>query len=404
MSLVKTYIMNEQHYEIVIVGGGAAGISTAARLAKELPSGSIAIVEPSTEHYYQAIWTLVAGGVFPKEISQKDTATLIPEGCDWIRDSATGFNPEQNKVATKQNGDISYEYLIVAAGLQINWTDINGLSRNLGKKGICSNYSYKSVESTWQNIRNLGKGTAIFTQPDSPIQCGGAPQKIMYLAEDYFKRSGLRNQIDVKFVSAKSDIFAVTKYAKQLNKICDTRGIERSFRHDLVEVEADNKIAIFKDLDSGELTPVEYDLLHVTPKMGPPDFIKKSSLSNDAGWVDVDKDTMQHNRYDNIFACGDCSSLPTSKTTAAIRAQVPIMVRNILSARDDQPLIDQYNGYTACPIVTGYGRLILAEFDYDLNPKETFPFDQSVERKSMYILKKDILPKLYWHGMLKGRF
>jgi sulfide:quinone oxidoreductase len=396
--------MTEQHYEIVIVGGGAAGISAAARLAKELPHGSIAIVEPSTEHYYQAIWTLVGGGVFPKEVSQKDTATLIPEGCYWIRDAATAFNPEQNTVSTKQNGDINYEYLIITAGLQINWTGIKGLSRNLGKKGICSNYSYKSVESTWQNIRNLGKGTAIFTQPDSTVKCGGAPQKIMYLAEDYFKRSGLRNQIDVKFFSAKPDIFAVKKYAKQLNKICDTRGIERAFRHDLIEIEADNKIAIFKDLDSGELVPKEYDLLHVTPKMGPPDFIKKSSLTNDAGWVDVDKDTMQHNRYDNIFSCGDCSSLPTSKTAAAIRAQVPIMVRNILSARDNQPLIDQYDGYTSCPIVTGYGRLILAEFDYDLNPKETFPFDQSVERKSMYILKKDILPKLYWHGMLKGRF
>ena len=386
--------------------GGAAGISTAARLAKELPSGSIAIIEPSTEHYYQPIWTLVGGGVVPKEVSQRDTATLIPEGCEWIRDSATGFDPENNKVTTKDSGDIHYEYLVVAAGLQINWTDIKGLSPNLGKKGVCSNYSYKSVDSTWENIRNLGKGTAIFTQPGSPIKCGGAPQKIMYLAEDYFKRSGLRNQIDVKFVSGMPGIFAVKKYAEQLNKICDTRGIERTFRQDLVEVDADNKVAIFKNLDSedGELVSMEYDMLHVTPRMGPPTFIKKSSLTNEAGWIDVDKETMQHTRYDNIFACGDCSNLPTSKTAAAIRAQVPVMVRNILAARDNQQLVDQYDGYTSCPLVTGYGRLILAEFDYDLNPKETFPFDQGVERKSMYILKKDLLPKLYWHGMLKGRF
>lgn len=396
--------MTDKHYEIVIVGGGAAGISTAARLAKELPSGSIAIVEPSTEHYYQPIWTLVGGGVFPKEVSQRDTATLIPEGCDWIRDSATGFDPDNNIVTTKDSGKLSYEYLVVAAGIQINWTDIKGLSRNVGKKGICSNYSYKSVESTWENIRNLGKGKAIFTQPATPIKCGGAPQKIMYLAEDYFKKAGLRNQIDVEFVTGLPEIFAVKKYADQLTKICDARGIERTFRHDLVEVDADNKVAIFKNLETEELVSKEYDMLHVTPKMGPPDFIKKSSLTNEGGWVDVNKDTLQHNSYDNIFACGDCSSLPTSKTAAAIRGQVPVMVKNILAARENQPLVDHYDGYTSCPLVTGYGRLILAEFDYDKNPKETFPFDQSVERKSMYILKKDIIPRLYWHGMLKGRF
>ena len=200
------------------------------------------------------------------------------------------------------------------------------------------------------------------------------------------------------------DIFPVKKYAEKLNSLCDQRGIQKTFLHDLVEVDADNKVAIFKDLDSNELNSVEYDFLHVTPKMGPPDFIKKSLLSTEAGWVDVDKDTMQHNHFDNVFSCGDCSSLPTSKTAAAIRAQVPIMVRNILSARDDQPLVNYYNGYTSCSIVTGYGRSILAEFDYDLSLRETLPFDQSTERMSMYILKKYIMPKLYWHGMLKGRF
>lgn len=396
--------MSDKHYEIVIVGGGAAGISTAARLSKELPSGSVAIIEPSTEHYYQPIWTLVGGGVMPKEVSERDTATLIPEGCDWIKDAVKSFNPDENQVTTKENGNISYNYLVVAAGIQINWTGIKGLSRNVGKKGICSNYSYKTVDSTWENIRNLGKGKAIFTQPSTPIKCGGAPQKIMYLAEDYFRKAGLRNQIDVEFVTGLPGIFGVKKYAEQLNKICDTRDIPRTFKHDLVEVDADNKVAIFKNLETDELVSKEYDMLHVTPKMGPPDFIKKSPLANEAGWVDVDKDTMQHNSYSNVFACGDCSSLPTSKTAAAIRAQVPVMVKNLLAVRDNQPTAYHYDGYTSCPLVTGYGRLILAEFDYDQNPKETFPFDQSVERKSMYILKKDIIPRLYWHGMLKGRF
>ena len=396
--------MTEQHYEILIVGGGAAGISAAARLTKDRPAGSIALIEPSAEHYYQSQWSLVGAGIFPKEVSQKDTAMLIPKDCDWIRDSVTSFDPEKSKLSTKQKGVFSYEYLIITAGLQSSWTDIKGLSRNLGKKGICSNYSYKSVESTWENIRNLSKGTALFTQPASPIKGDGAPQEIMYLAEDYFRRSGQTNQINVKLSSGMPDIFPVKKYAEKLNSLCDQRGIQKTFRHDLIEVDADNKVAVFKDLDSNELNSVEYDLLHVTPNMAPPDFIKKSLLSTEGGWVDVNKDTMQHNHFDNVFSCGDCSSLPTSKTAAAIRAQVPIMVRNILSAIDGQPLVDYYNGYTSCSIVTGYGRSILAEFDYDLIPRETLPFDQSTEGMGMYILRKDIMPKLYWHGMLKGRF
>ena len=396
--------MTEQHYEIVIVGGGAAGIASAARLTKELPAGSIAIVEPSADHYNQSLWTLVGAGVFPKEASQKDTAMLIPNGCDWIRDSATSFDPEKSKLSTKKSGNFSYEYLIITIGLQTNWADIKGLSRSLGKNGVCSNYGFNSLESTWENIRNLSKGTALFTQPASPVKGDSAPQEIMYLAEDYFRRSGQTKQIDVKFSSGMPDIFPVKKYAKKLDIICDNRGIEKTFHRDLVEVDADNKVAIFKDTDSNELTSIKYDLLHVTPKMATPDVIKKSLLSKEGGWVDVDDNTMQHNQYDNVFSCGDCSSLPTSKTTAAIRAQVPIMVRNILSARNGLPIVDYYNGYTSCSIVTGYGRSILAEFDYDLNPRETLPVDQSIERMSTYILEKNIMPKLYWHGLLKGRF
>ena len=150
-------------------------------------------------------------------------------------------------------------------------------------------------------------------------------------------------------------------------------------------------------------TWVEFDMIHVTPPQSAPDFIKNSPLANAGGWVDVDKNTLQHVKYANIFSLGDASGLPTSKTGAAIRKQAPVVVANLLSLIESQSFGASYTGYTSCPLLTGYGKLVLAEFDYNNQPMETFPFDQSKERWSMYMLKKEILPRMYWGQILTGK-
>jgi len=156
-------------------------------------------------------------------------------------------------------------------------------------------------------------------------------------------------------------------------------------------------------MDTQEEMIIKYDMIHITPPMSAPEFVAKSELAGDEGWVDVDKYSLQHNRFANVYALGDASSLPTSKTGAAIRQQAPVLVSNLLATMNQQPATASYDGYTSCPLVTGYDSLILAEFDYSGQPAETFPFDQSKERFSMFILKKFGLPALYWHGMLRGR-
>lgn len=387
---------------VVIVGGGTAGLSVAARLTK-LKDLDVIIIEPSEKHYYQPLWTLVGGGILPKEASERNEQDYVPSGAKWIKDKVTEFLPNENAVLTTANGKISYDFLIVAPGIQIDWDKIKGLPETIGKDGVCSNYSYETVDSTWQFIRSLKGGNAIFTQPNTPIKCGGAPQKIAYLAEDYFRRNGLRDKVTVKFISGMPSIFSVPRYAAALMKHCEEKGIETKFKYNLVEIRPKSKEAIFNHVETGEELIEKYDLLHVTPPMSAPDFIKRSPLANEAGWVDVDKYTLQHNKFPNIFSLGDASSLPTSKTGAAIRKQVPVLVKNLQHAIKGEPLSAKYNGYTSCPLVTGYRSLILAEFDYDLKPQETFPFDQSKERYSMYLLKRYVLPQLYWHGMLKGR-
>ncbi len=395
-----------EHHEVVVLGGGTAGITVAARLRNAENPPEVVIVEPSDKHWYQPLWTLVGGGVFPKEESQRNEADFIPDGVEWIKDRVTAFDPDAKQVTLQSGKVLSYDQLVVALGLQIDWSKIPGLEEALAKpdSGVSSNYSYENAEKTWRNIQSFRGGTALFTQPDTPVKCGGAPQKIMYLAEDHWRRSGIRDACTIAFCNAKGGIFSVPKYAKTLTRICDERGIERRFLRDLKEIRVDAKEAVFKRMgdDAGDDVVMKYDMMHVTPPMGPLDVTKGSALGA-AGWIEVDKHTLQHLTYPDVFALGDCSNLPTSKTGAAIRKQAPTLVENLLSHRAGKPLTGHYDGYTSCPLVTGYGRLVLAEFDYESNPAESFPFDQSQERYSMYALKAYGLPRMFWHGMLRGR-
>jgi len=256
---------------------------------------------------------------------------------------------------------------------------------------------------TWKFIREFEAGNAIFTQPNTPIKCGGAPQKIAYLAEDYFRIHGMRDNATVKFITATPTIFTSPHYAPTLTQHCKDKGIETIFKHNLVAIRAESKEAVFSNVDTGEELVEKYELLHVTPPMSAPDFIKESVLASELGWVEVDKETLRHTRFENIFALGDSSNLPTSKTGAAIRKQAPVVAENLRHAAKGEPLSAKYSGYTSCPLVTGYDSLIMAEFGYDLKPDETFPFDQNKERYSMYLVKRYLLPQLYWHGMLRGR-
>jgi sulfide:quinone oxidoreductase len=398
----ENIVDNKLHHRVVVVGGGAAGLGIAARL-RHAGVADVAIVEPSDRHYYQPFWTFVGGGVVNREQSVRPMADLIPAGVTWIRDAAAGFDPDNNALTTRDGKTLSYDYLVVCPGLQIDWGKIAGLPEALGKNGVCSNYGYDQAPITWENIRNFKGGNAVFTFPPPPIKCAGAPQKIMYLAEDYFRKHGLRDKTRVVYFCATPTIFSAPHYAAALmERVVKPRGIDVLFKHNLVEIRADAKEAVFKNTETNELVVQPYDMIHVVPPMSAPDFLKGSPIANEAGWVDVNKDTLQHVRYPNIFSLGDASSLPTSKTAAAIRAQAPVLAANLLSAMNGGPSVLTYDGYTSCPLITGYGKLILAEFDYELKPKETFPFDQSKERYSMYLLKRYAIPVIYWEGLLKG--
>ncbi|WP_108809431.1 NAD(P)/FAD-dependent oxidoreductase [Aquimarina spinulae] len=417
----------KSHYQIVIIGGGTAGIMTAARLLKKDSRLDIAIIEPADTHYYQPAWTLVGAGAYSYKKTAKSMVSVMPKKVNWIKDFASSFDPENNAVSTQSNGNITYDYLVVAPGLVMEPSMIEGLQEALDKGVVCSNYT--NPKHTWEVLKNFKGGNAIFTQPTTPIKCGGAPQKIAYLAADYFRKKRLAHTSNVIFATPGSVIFGVKPIRETLMKVIGRYGIHFKPFYAPHKIDAENKFIYFRhvapeenkcvineDTTIGEVSTddniikLPFDMLHIAPPQAAPKFVRTSSLVNDAGWLDVDHHSLQHNTYPNIFGLGDVAALPTAKTGAAIRKQAPVVVDNILKLIKHQEANNKtYNGYSSCPLVTGYGKMTLAEFDYDSNftpdpkLKRMLVFNSAKEHLRLYIFKKVMLPYLYWNKMMKGK-
>ena len=400
-----------QHHQLLVVGGGNAGLSLAAQLLRADGQLDVAILEPSAKHHYQPAWTLVGGGAYDIKDTERAEADYIPKGATWIQDAAATFEPEANTVVTAGGQRLTYDYLVVCPGIQLDWDKIKGAKEALGKNGVCSNYGYELAPYTWECLKSFTGGTALFSAPNTPIKCGGAPQKIMYLACDNWRKRDVLDKADVRFTSGGSILFGVKVFADALQKVVNRYGIKTEFFHNLKEIRGESQEAVYDVVKDGQVVDevtMKFDLLHVVPPMSAPDFIKHSPLAvpgNPLGWVDVDKHTLQHVRYANIFGLGDATSTPNAKTGAAVRKQVPVVVKNLFSLLKSRVLApdNAYNGYGSCPLITGYGKLILAEFDYDNKPTPTFPFNQTQERFSMWLLKRYGLPWMYWNKILPGK-
>ncbi|MCY0999460.1 FAD/NAD(P)-binding oxidoreductase [Myxococcus sp. MISCRS1] len=400
--------VSERH-RVLIIGGGTAGICVAARLTR-LGQKGVAILEPSERHYYQPLWTLVGAGEARVEDTVRDEADLIPRGVKWLKDAAEEVDPVRQEVRTRGGLRVGYDFLVVAPGIQLDWDKVRGLRDALETEHVSSNYDVRLAPKTWRMLQAFKGGTALFTHPATPVKCAGAPQKIMYLAADHFRRTGILERSRVVFGSGAKAIFGVQPFARVLEDVVKRYGIQTHFGHDLVAVDGARREATFETMRDGQKTRVTlgYDLLHVTPPQSAPDFIRNSPLTSRegacSGWVRADKHTLQHPVFPNVFALGDASDLPTSRTGAAIRKQAPVLVRNLRDVMAGRAPTARYDGYASCPLTTGYGKLLLAEFDYDGKPTPSFPLiDTMQERRDMWLMKKYGLPQLYWKGMLRGR-
>lgn len=395
-----------EHYDVVIVGGGAAGVSTANNMYRKNASVNIGLIEPSEKHYYQPGFTTIGGGAYTLKKATKNQVDIINPNIHWIKEYADSFQPDDNQITLKSGTAITYDYLVVCPGLQLDFNKIEGLVETLGKNGVCSNYSVDVVEYTWETLQKVDSGTVLFTQPPMPIKCAGAPQKIMYLAADRFRKKGIADKVNIEFFNAGAGMFGVPFFAKALTKVAADYGINTHFGHNLVAIDGATKTATFastdKDGNPSSITK-EFTMIHVTPPQSAPDFIKKCPLANEAGWVDVDPFTLQHKRFDNVFGLGDVTSTPNAKTAAAVRKQVPVVVDNIFKLMANKDLVAAYDGYGSCPLTTSLSTVMLAEFSYDGKVTPSFPFLDPRTNSRLWWFGKIIgFPWLYWQIMIKG--
>jgi len=394
----------DQRHQIVIIGGGTGGITVAARL-KKAGMGDIALIEPADTHYYQPLWTLVGGGRAKASDSARPMSSVIPKGVTWVKDSVVSVNPEERTVRTALGKVIGYDRLVVSPGIQLNWGKIPGLEENLGKGGVSSNYRYDLTPVTWANVQRTKNGTAVFHQPMGPIKCAGAPQKIAYLAADYWREQGVLNNIRKIMVLPTPGMFGVKIWSDELVKVAARYGIEVRFNSQVTSM-TDTTMEI-KNNETGESETVEYNFAHMVPPQSAPDWIKESGLDDPDspfGYMAVDKNTLQHTKYPEIFGLGDATNTPNSKTGAAIRKQAPVLVENLMASMSGKAMNGSYDGYASCPITTSRSQLLLCEFDYTMEPTPTLPLiNTKKEIKEFNLFKKIGLPGLYWNLMLKGR-
>ncbi|NOU06855.1 MAG: TIGR01244 family phosphatase [Hyphomicrobiaceae bacterium] len=396
-------------HDIVIVGGGAAGISVASSLLARNSALDIAIIDPTETHYYQPGWTMVGAGVFDVSSTVHTMASVIPKGVKWIKAAVTAFEPKNDAVLLEGCRVVKYKRLVVCPGIKLDWARIEGLTDTLGRNGVTSNYRYDLAPYTWELVRGLKSGRAIFTQPPMPIKCAGAPQKAMYLSADHWHRTGALRNVDVDFYNAGGVLFGVADYVPALMEYVKRYDAKLNFHHTLIAVDGPAKKAWFKKTLPGqpeERIEAAFDMMHVTPPQCAPDFIRVSPLADPAGWVDVDQGTLRSKIFDNIYALGDVCSAPNAKTAAAARKQAPVVAHNVLADMGGQPGSAVYDGYGSCPLTVERGKIVLAEFGYGGKLMPSFPrliINGKKPSRAAWWLKERILPPVYWKAMLKGR-
>ena len=396
---------------IIILGAGAAGTAFANRLVERLDGARITIVDSRKEHLYQPGLSLIGAGLKPARYALSTTAEWLPAGIDWLQEPAAEIDPLGKTVTTAKGTRIAYDYLVVATGLTLDYAAIEGFSLDMiGRDGVGSVYAGADhAARTWAAAARFAEqgGQGLFTRPDTEMKCAGAPLKHTFLIDDIARTRGGRPKSEITYFSNNEALFSVPIVHEKVRMLFENRQIATAYSHVLTAIDAGRKLATFRTPEG----PVErpYDYIHVIPPMRAPDVVRDSPLPwadkwVGQSWVEVDKATLRHPRFPEVFALGDVAGVPKGKTAASVKWQIPVVEDHLIAAIEGREGTARYNGYTSCPMITRVGRAMLVEFDYNNNLVESFPgVVAPLEELWISWLMKEIALKATYNAMLRGR-
>ncbi|HTN31614.1 MAG TPA: FAD-dependent oxidoreductase [Pseudomonas sp.] len=366
---------------IVIAGAGAAGLAVASRLAERLEGATITLIDGRKAHYYQPGFTLIASGIKPASYVTTRTADYVPRGVEWIEERVAEIDPDGNKVVTASGRSVPYDFLVVATGMQLDYAAIEGMDESLiGQNGLGSIYhSPAAAEATWRQMSEFADkgGVGVFLRPGTEMKCAGAPLKYTFVTEDYLTRRGNRGKAEIIYNANNKALFSVPIVSEKVRMLFQQRDIKVNYDRVLQSIDPGRRIATFRTPEG--TTELGYDFINVIPPMKAPDVVRNSPLPwqqgawGTEGWLEVDKHTLRHVRYSNVFGVGDIAGVPKGKTAASVKWQVPVAVEHLLADIAGTESTARYDGYTSCPLITRLGRAMLIEFDYQNNLTPSFP-------------------------------
>lgn len=390
------------HHRVLVVGGGNGGISLAARLRRQ-GVGDVTVVDPALQHRYKPLFSHVAGGTARASETVRRQADVIPRDVRWIPDAVTAVDPDASSVTLRSGEVHTYEHLVLAPGIELDWDRVPGLDAALAASNVVSNYTLELAEKASRVLRGVTGGTVVFTQPDGPASCAGAAQKPMYQACDYWERTGVLGDIRVILVVPTATVFGLAPIDHELQRSIDRYGIELRVSSDLAAVDTDQGTAVIAG-PSGE-ERIRYEVLHAVPPQSAPRWIADSSLADAHGFVEVDVHTLRHPRFPNVWALGDAAGTANSKCGGALRKQSLVVAKNLVAVLRGRAPSQLYDGYGVCPMTVSRSSVVWAEFDDTGVLKPTIPFWRTMYRESRlsWIFDRRVLPWVYWNLILTGR-
>ena len=391
-----------RHHDVLIIGGGNAGISLAAKLLRD-GCRDVAVVEPKRTHHYRPLLSYVAGGMATLEDLSRPQADVVPAGCWWYPDEVTAVDPGRSLVLLAGGQELTYGDLAVCPGSQVDWDAIPGAEDAMSTPAASTSYLPEHAAGTWTMLSALTAGTAVFALSAQHVPCAPVALKPLFLAADHWRAAGTLAAIDIHLLVEGTALVPERRADRALREAADRFGVRVRTQTTVEAVDPAAQTVRLRTADGPD--QLRYDALYLAPPHRAPEWVSASDLSSDAagGFLAVDPHTLQHVAHPRVWGLGDVAAVDALPSGGALRKQVPVVAHNVAARRKGRPM-RRYDGYSVAPVTTSRRELLLAEFDRDGSPEPTLPFPDLVRpRRSTMLFDRYLEPSVYWHRLLKGK-